>query len=125
MKILLLNVRGFGGSYKKISLRRLLKRVELDIILFQETMVSGIKVRESLNSILKDWCIYTLYSKGLSRGLCSSWNPLKTLFNTYQSSARIVLEGKVQGWIQMVTVVNCYGPYSNRKYFWNRIMEDG
>ena len=57
MKILSLNVRGFGGSHKKLSLKRLIKRVDPDIILFQETMVNGGKVREALNS---KYCVSVL-----------------------------------------------------------------
>lgn len=68
---------------KKISLKILIKRLEPDIIIFQETMVDGGKVREALNSIMKDWCICTLYFEGLSGGVCFSCNPLKALFNAY------------------------------------------
>ena len=115
MKILSLNIRGFGGTYKKLSLKRIIKRMDTHIIIFQKTMVSGSKVREALNTILKDWCICTLVSKGIFKGLCSSWNPYKALFNAYQSSTGIVLDWKVQGWNHEVKIVNYYGLYSQRK----------
>jgi hypothetical protein len=57
-------------------------------------------------------------SEGLSGGFCPAWNPLKSLFNSYQSSTGIVLDGRVQGWNQGVKVVNFYGPYTQRKEFW-------
>ena len=88
-------------------------------------MVNGDKVREALSSILKDCCLCSLDSKSLSGGLCSTWNPIKGLFNAYHSPAIILLEGRFQGWNQVVKVVNCYGPYSNRKDFWNQRREDG
>ena len=79
MRFLSLNVRVFGGSLRKLSLKSLLKRVKPTIILLQETMVNGGKVREALTPILKYRCICNLGSKGLSYGLCSTWNPIKSI----------------------------------------------
>lgn len=125
MKILSLNLRGFGGTSKKLSLKRLIRRLDPDIIMLQETMVVGSKTIEALNYILKDWCISTLDSNGIFGGTCVVWNPCKASFNTYLSSARIVMEKKLQGWNQSVKIINCYGPYSHRKEFWLQILEDG
>jgi exonuclease III len=115
MKLLSLNIRGFGGTSKKLSLKRLVKRTDPDIVFLQETMVDGNIVREALNNILKYWSICTIDSKGLSGGL---WNPFKACFNAYQSLAGIVLEGKIQGCSYDFNFINCYGPYSHIKEFW-------
>lgn len=99
--------------------------MELDIVLLQETIVSGNKVWESLNYILKDWAMFILDSKGLFSGFCSSWNPYKAWFNAYQSSSSIALDGKFQRCSHEVKIINCYGPYSQRTEFWKQILEDG
>ena len=118
MKLLSLNIRGFGGASKKFSLKSLIKRIDCDILFLKNTMVNGNKVRESLNNILKYWAIYTIDSKSLSSGLCTTWKPFKSCFNAYQSSTSIVMEEKIQGCSYDSKFINCYGPYSHRKKFW-------
>lgn len=54
MKIVSLNVNGFGGNPEKLALKRLICREEPYIFLFQKTMTNGDKVIEHLNSLLKE-----------------------------------------------------------------------
>jgi hypothetical protein len=46
MIVLSLNVRGVGGAPKYLSLKRLFDMVKPDLVMIQETMVDGFKVRE-------------------------------------------------------------------------------
>ena len=72
MKFLSLNIRGFGSSSKKLSLKRFIKRTDRDIVFFKETFVDGLKFRDVQNHILKYWAICTIDSKGLTHGMCTS-----------------------------------------------------
>lgn len=88
-------------------------------------MVDGPKVREALNYILKYWAICTIDSDGLSGGMSTTWNPLKSYLTTYQDSVGIVLEGKIKNCSHDLKIINCYRSYRNRKYFWKQVHDQG
>ena len=35
------------------------------------------------------------------------------------------MEGKLKGFSSMVCILNIYGPYSNRKLFWDQLVDSG
>lgn len=53
-----------------------------------------------------------------------AWNPLKANFIQFSCDARILLEGSLKGWEGNFKLIKCYGPYSQRKRFWEIVGMD-
>jgi len=62
---------------------------------------------------------------GLLKGLLSTWNPFKANFIPYLSATRILLEGVSKDLNKILKVANYYGPYADKKGFWEEVLEDG
>ena len=69
MMILSLNIRGLGGKTKTHNLRTLLKTLNLDIILLQETMCNLSPTLFAFSKILPSWEFCAISASGLSGGL--------------------------------------------------------
>ena len=68
MRILSLNVRGFGGLAKQRNLRTLLLSFSPDMILLQETMCSPYPTLLAFSKLCPGWEFYAISSTGLSGG---------------------------------------------------------
>jgi len=110
MIVLLLNVRRVGGAPKI-----LFDMVKLDLVMIEETMVVGIKVREVFSNFFPTWHFCAMDSKVLSGGLLSSWNPKNVNLNTFLTLAGNLLEGFVKQINLNLKLLNCYGSYAERK----------
>ena len=66
MKILSLNLRGFGGLAKKKSLGYLIVDIALDMIILQETMSACFPALLAFSKLLSGWEFCALNLKGLS-----------------------------------------------------------
>jgi hypothetical protein len=86
--------------------------------MIQETMCSGEKVVEVLNSWIKDWSLCSLDSVGLYRGLLSSWIPhLKAIYlSKFPSCIAVQVMDKMLNF--SLKLINVYGLYSNKCPFW-------
>jgi hypothetical protein len=115
MIVLLLNVRGVGGAPKTLALKILFDMVKLDLVMIEETMVVGVKVREVFSNFFPTWNFCAVDSKGLSGGLLSSWNPKNANLNTFLTPAGNLLEGFVKQINLNLKLLNCYGSYAERK----------
>jgi hypothetical protein len=109
MIVLLLNVRGVGGAPKNISLKILFDIVKPNLVMIQETMVIGLKVREVFSNFFLTWNFCAMDSKGLSGGLLYTWNPKKDNLNVFLTPARILLEGFIKDINLNLKLLNCYG----------------
>ena len=83
MIILSLNIRGRGGKIKTLNLYALLKTLNPDIILLQETMCSSSLALFAFSKILPSWEFCAISASGLSGGLFSTWNPSKENYRAY------------------------------------------
>lgn len=125
MKILSLNLRGLGGNPTCRVVHHLLRSSKLDIIMIQETMSSGAKAIDYFSFMLSGWSFYAVDAVGLSRGLLLALNEYFVIYNSFCSMSSIILEGNFHGIGSPLKIVNCYGPYSNRKYFWEEMDLEG
>jgi exonuclease III len=60
MKVLSFNAQGLGGAPKLLSLKRLCKVVNPDVIMVQETMCIGARAEEICNSWLRGWTFFLM-----------------------------------------------------------------
>ena len=46
-------------------------------------------------------------------------------FKAFSSYAGILLKASIKGINQVFSILNCYGPYTQRLDFWNKVLVDG
>ena len=118
MLVLCFNTRGLGSSPKLKSLRRMIDIQKPSIIFIQETMMEGEKSKEVLEPWLKGWSFVHISSEGHSGGLITSWNQEyeEMLVEKHSTMLKTMLKEKATG--TAFALYNVYGPYLNRKGFW-------
>jgi hypothetical protein len=118
MILLTLNVRGVGGSLKTASVRRVLTKVNTDIIFLQETLVAEDKAQLFMHKLVPSWHMCVVNSVGTSRGLLVTWDPNKFTLVPSLCEGGILLSGTNVGNNRVVNFLNVYGPCINRLLFW-------
>jgi hypothetical protein len=78
-------------------------------------MCVGSKAMEFLSSLLKDWNLCSVDVEGLLGGLVSRWNENFEPVSTYALHEL----GRV------FKIINLYGPYGERKIFWEGLKDSG
>ena len=73
MRILYYNYRGLASPSKKLSLKRLVDVLALDVLLLQETMGNSNAMVGALKSMLLDWDFAAIDTNGRLGGLASGW----------------------------------------------------
>ena len=125
MKILSMNIRGFGGLAKQKSLGCLLSDLRPDMILLQGTMCCHAQALYLFSKIKPGWEFCASDASGLSGGLRASWDPHLVRCKDFSSLAGIVLKEKFKGLAKTLTVINCYGPYNQITTYWNNLVSRG
>ena len=114
MKIVSMNIHGFGGPTKQKSLKDLFTSLNPDIILLQETMCDHF-ISLCLFAFMKpSWEFCAIDALGLFGGILSAWNPRLVRCKAYHSFVGILLSASFKGLDSVFSIVNCYGPYANR-----------
>ena len=118
MLCLSFNTRGLGSSPKLNALKRMITSIKPLVILLQEAMLEGTKEIKILEIWLKNLSFAYISSEGCSGGLLTAWSPelLEIKIERYGTVLKIVLEDKNSG--GTFTLFNVYGPYQNRRNFW-------
>ena len=125
MKILSMNIRGFGGASKQKALSLLFHVLNPDMILIQETMCNFSQALFLFSKLKPRWVFYALDSSGLFGGLLSCWNPLLVWCKAYSSFVGILLKVGIKGISNVFSIINCYDPYSHHIDFWNNVLTSG
>ena len=79
----------------------------------------------SFSKLRPGWEYCALSSSGLSGGLLAAWNPLYFKIKAFRTVAGILLKAHVQGSSLNLSLLNCYGPYSNQETFWDLVVQGG
>jgi hypothetical protein len=92
-----------------------------DVIMIQETMGKGDPLVLELKKMFGGWDFYGLDSDGFSGGIITRFNKNITLVNYFVvcSSLCTVVHNKSLG--HSLTLLNVYGPYEGRKWFWDNL----
>ena len=53
------------------------------------------------------------------------WNPLLVHCKAFSSFAGIILQASIKGIAEILSIFNCYGPYSQRIVFWDNMLVGG
>ena len=120
-----MNIRGFRGLTKKKSLGRLFSDLSPDMILIQETMCCYSQSLLMFSKLKHGWEFCAIDASGLSRGLLAGWNPLLVHCKDFTSLAVIILKATFKVLSDTFTVINCYGPYTQRTVYWNNLVVGG
>jgi hypothetical protein len=88
-------------------------------------MVEGAKARALVTKHLPGWHCCAVDSVGQFGGLCVAWNPMKMVLKPFTTCAGILLEGQVVEGNKSITLFNFYGPYTDRKSFWDVVVASG
>ena len=123
MILVSINFKGLGGGPKKCALHRCFECVWSNILLIQETMLCGERAREIMSNLFPGWNMSSIDFVDLSGGLFSAWNPQVVKFNAYLSCSGIIFDDITQGISQNFQIFKCYGPYQNRRIFWDGIIQ--
>jgi hypothetical protein len=111
------NTRGVRGAPKKLTLKIILLGLKPNIILIQETMGSGEKDRETFSPCLNNWSLRKIDVSSLSGGLLIGWSPNFQALSSSVIHSTISIKLQHKNNILTFSVVNIYGPYSDRTYF--------
>ena len=125
MKIILINIHGFGGLAKQKTLCALFLSLALDMILIQETVCSHFPALLAFSKLLSIWEFCATDAIGLLGGLLTEWNPHSVCCKAFDIVAGILVNAKFRGSPTTFSILNCYGPYSNREAFWSRAKAGG
>ena len=97
MKILSMNIRGFGGLSKQKSIGILLSDLRPDMIILQETMCCHAHALYMFSKLKPGWEFCASDASGLSGGLLASWDPHLVRCKAYTSLDGIVLKATFKG----------------------------
>jgi hypothetical protein len=125
MILLSINIRGVGGTLKDASMHRLLDRTNPDIIFLQETLVDEKKARLFMNAFRPTWLVCAVSLVGKSGGLLVTWDPFKFDLVPYLSCGGILLTGTCCENKRQLSLLNVYGPCSDKISFWDKVSDRG
>lgn len=125
MIILSYNITGLGGNPKIRAIHHLIKSTKPDTIMFQETMSSRLTVIDFLSKILLGYLLCGVHVVGQLGGLITAWNLKFDVSNKVFFLSRILLEGTLKVLNLTIKLFNCYGSYTDRKAFWEVVVEKG
>ena len=117
-----MNIRGFGGITKQKSLMSLFSSLNPDIILIQETMCDYYSPLHLFSKMRPSWEFCALDSLGILGGLLTSWNPHLTHCKVFHSYDGILVKAIFKGLDFVFSILNYYGPYSNKYFFWYKVL---
>jgi len=123
MKILSFNCRGLASALKKSSLQRLVENTKPNVMLLQETMGDSGVVKTLLENLFPGWEFEGVDARGRSGGLVTGWRTRECkCINIFGFEAGIGVKLFSQELGKALTVINIYGPYSNRESYWNELL---
>ena len=126
MKLLSLNCKGLASTRKKLALKRMMEVLSPEVILLQETMGPEMEVEILLSSLLPLYSFTTQSAIGHSRGLSIGWKKSSIqCTNSWGSSFGIGAQLCWEDTNATLTIVNIYGPYSNRSKLWDSFRKSG
>ena len=120
-----MNIRGFRGLTKQKSLGRLFSNLSTNMIHIQETMCCYSQSLLPFSKLKPGWEFCAFDASGLSGGLLAGWNPLSVHCKAFTSLTGIILKATFKGLSETFTVINCYGPYTQRTVYWNNLVASG
>ena len=110
MKILSMNIRGFGGLAKQKSLGRLFSDLRPDMILLQKTMCCYSQSLYLFSILKHGWEFCASNASSLFGGLLTGWDPHLVHCKAFSSMVGIILKANFKGLAETLTIINCYGP---------------
>jgi len=87
--------------------------------------VKVLRLCEPFLKIFPRWECCSMDVEGHLRGVIFIWNPLIDNLKPSSSRLGILLEGRIKGFDNMIIIINCYDPYSQRKEFWENVVGSG
>jgi hypothetical protein len=123
--MLSLNIRGVGGPLKLASMHRLLSKTSPHVIFLQETLTTEERERDFMFSLRPDWMSCAVSSVGSSGGLLISWDPRYFVFSPVLTCGGIFLTGSSLVDKRRLSLLNVYGPCTDRKIFWKKLEDRG
>lgn len=126
MRLLSLNIRGFGGDSKVRLLRELIQKEEIDFLAIQESLVTG-----DASGLVKllwnhpDYCFSFVPSVGKSGGLICMWR--KEIFeatDSFAGAGYLAVVGKWKGYSETITFINVYAPQDkvSKRTLWDELV---
>jgi hypothetical protein len=125
MIVLSLNIRGIGGTLKAASFRRLLASSKPDLIFLQETLTSDYKARDFIYRFRPSWFSAAVSSIDNSGGLLVAWDPCHFALKPSLSCGGLLLQGYSLATNLELTLLNLYGPCSDKVPFWSKLAKSG
>ena len=113
MRIISLNIRGFGGLAKQKTLRSLFRSLKPDMNLVQETLCSAYQALWDFSKLMPGWEFCALDASGLSSGLLTGWNPHSVRCKAFETVDSILVQGRFREFSLPLSILNCYDPCKN------------
>ena len=125
MKIMSMNISGVGGLAKQKSLGRLFSDLRPNMILIQETMCCYSQSLYLFSKLKPGWEFCASDASDLSGRLLAGWDCHLVCWKDFYSLVGILLKANFKGLAETFTIINCYGPYTQRTSYWNNLVTGG
>ena len=111
MKVLSWNIRGLNSKGKQRNLKKKLQEEKPQVMLIQETKVTGHKLEEVIQSLKLQYQAIAIDSVGTSGGLAILWNTAEIVADGWISLPRILSATFRQiGAEERILISAVYGP---------------
>jgi len=95
------------------------------LFFLQETLTNEEKARDFMYALMPEWMSCAVSSIGNSGGLLISWDTHFFVFSLVLTCGSIVLTGSSLVDKRKISLLNVYGPCTNRKLFWKKMEDRG
>ena len=88
-------------------------------------MCSTYPIIHAFSKLLPNWELCSISASGLSGGLLTAWNPQKVRCLAFETVVGILVKADFRGMNSQLDILNFYGPYHDREFFWDRVLRGG
>eukprot|EP00253_Pinus_taeda_P007836 PITA_07836 len=126
MILLSWNCRGLASKPKKLALKELVTRYNLDILFLQETLGRNLEVESMLKSAFPGWAFHAIDVVGHSGGLAIGVKEGRMMINSLWGMDHVLgMEVSSPDIGLSFLMLNIYGPCQGREFFWNNLLSKG
>lgn len=117
------NCKGLANKPKKLALKELVKRYNLDFLLLRETLGKSIDMKLTLRALLLGWSFLAVDSVGHSGGMATGFSEGRMqLIKNWGLAHVLRVEFQCPEFGHPLLILNIYGPYQGRASLWTDLL---
>ena len=88
-------------------------------------MCSTYPALHDFSKLFPNWEFCATSASDLSGGLLTAWDPHKVRCHAFEIVVGILVKADIHGMNTPLDILNCYGPYHDQVFFWDRVLRGG